>query len=125
MGGIGANDFSTGRRFHVCGIAWRAADTVDSVRLSRGSISLGVDSKSRTAPGSNSRRRLASRRLLGRSRRIAFDRFSVNLDPGDVGVAARAMTASGAEIGKADGVDLAQIHLVQQGSLGPHGGRIE
>src|SRR5579872_349491 len=56
---------------------------------------------------------------------IPLDWFSINLDPGYVGVSARTMAASRSEIGKADRVDLAEIHYVQQGPLGLHLGHIE
>jgi hypothetical protein len=38
-----------------------------------------------------------------------MDRFSVNLYPSDVGAAAGAMAASGAQIGKTDGGDFAEL----------------
>src|SRR5579871_6000879 len=43
---------------------------------------------------------------------VALDGLAVNLDPAHVGIAARSMAASGCQIGEADGIHLAQIHLI-------------
>src|SRR5262249_45675775 len=45
---------------------------------------------------------------------IALNWFGVNLDPADVRIAALTVTASRRQIDKADLVDLAEIHFVQQ-----------
>src|SRR5262245_33130497 len=44
----------------------------------------------------------------------ARNRFAVDFDPADVGVAALAMPASWSQINKTDLIDFAQIDLVQQ-----------
>src|SRR5205823_1419525 len=56
---------------------------------------------------------------------VPFYRLAINFDPADVGISARAVTASRSQVAEADRLDFTEVYFVEQCSLGLHFGDVQ